>query len=80
MAQWVNRFWNISINPPPSLLCEICGALHLVQPGLMADWLAGRQNSGEFQKFLNSLQLDIFDISLRLTSVQHHYSSTNAFL
>ena len=41
MAQWVNCLWNnIFVNPPPlPLLCEISGALHLVQPGLMA----GRQ-------------------------------------
>ena len=26
-----------------SLLCEISGALHLVQPGLTAGWLAGWQ-------------------------------------
>ena len=43
MAQWVNRLRNnIFINPPPlPLLCEISGALHLAQPGLMAGWLAG---------------------------------------
>ena len=41
MAQWINRLRNnIFVNPPPlPLLCEISGALHLVQPGLMA----GRQ-------------------------------------
>ena len=41
MAQWINRLRNnIFVNPPPSpLLCEISGALHLAQPGLMA----GRQ-------------------------------------
>ena len=45
MAQWVNRLRNnIFINVPPlPLLCEISGALHLAQPGLMAGWLAGRQ-------------------------------------
>ena len=39
MAQWVNRLRNnIFVNPPPlPLLCEISGALHLVQPGLTAD-------------------------------------------
>ena len=38
MAQWVNRLQNnILVNPPPlSLPCEISGALHLAQPGLMA--------------------------------------------
>ena len=41
MAQWVNRLRNnIFIYPSPlPLLCEISGALHLAQPGLMA----GRQ-------------------------------------
>ena len=41
MVQWVNRLRNkIFVNPPPlPLLCEISGALHLVQPGLTA----GRQ-------------------------------------
>ena len=50
MAQWVNRLRNnIFVNPPPiPLLCEISGALHLVQPGLR---LAGRRNTGEFQNF-----------------------------
>ena len=53
MAQWVNCLWNkIFVNPPPlPLLCEISGALHLVQPGLTADWQAGRQNTGEFRNF-----------------------------
>ena len=42
MAQWVNRLRNkIFVNPPPlTLLCEISGALHLAQPGLMAGRLA----------------------------------------
>ena len=36
MAQWVNF-----VNPPPlPLLCEISGALHLAQLGLMAGRLA----------------------------------------
>ena len=53
MAQWVYRLRNnIFVNPPPlPLLCEISGALHLVQPGLTASWLAGRRNTGEFQNF-----------------------------
>ena len=44
MEQWVNRLRNnIFVNPPPlSLLCEISGALHLAQRGLMAGRLAGR--------------------------------------
>ena len=42
MAQWVNHLRNnIFVNPPPlPLSCEISGALHLVQLGLMAGWLA----------------------------------------
>ena len=42
MVQWVNRLRNkIFVNPPPlPLLCEISGALHLAQPGLMAGWQA----------------------------------------
>ena len=61
MAQWVNRLRNnIFVNAPPlPLLCEISGALHLVQPGLMAGWLAGwladRRNPVNFRKFQNSL-------------------------
>ena len=44
MMKWINRLWNnIFVNLLPlSLLCEISGALHLAQPGLMAGWLAGR--------------------------------------
>ena len=54
MAQWVNRLRNnIFVNPPPSPLCEISGALHLAQPGLTAGRLAGRpsvrRNTGEFR-------------------------------
>ena len=57
MAQLVNRLWNnIFINPPPlPLSCEISEALHLVQPGLTAGRLAGRQNTGIFQNFQNCL-------------------------
>ena len=42
MVQWVNHLRNnIFVNPPPlPLLCEISGALHLVQPGLTAGWQA----------------------------------------
>ena len=47
MVQLVNRLQNnISVNPMPlPLLCEISGALHLVQPGLMA----GRWQADEMQ-------------------------------
>ena len=50
MAQWINRHRNnIFVNLPPlPLLCDISGALHLAQPGLMAGWQAGRQNTSEF--------------------------------
>ena len=50
MVQWVNCLQNnIFINPLPlPLLCEICGALHLVHLGLtagrQADWQADNQN------------------------------------
>ena len=42
MAQWVNHLRNsIFVNLPPlPLSCEISGALHLAQPGLMAGRLA----------------------------------------
>ena len=81
MAQWVNCLRNkIFINPPPlPLLCEISGALHLAQPGLTAGWQAGRRNTGEFRNFPSWLYVEIFDLSFRLTKVQHHYSLTNAF-
>ena len=48
MVQWVNRLRNnIFVNAPPlPLLCEISGALHLVQPGLTVGWLAGWPASG----------------------------------
>ena len=61
MAQWVNCLWNnIFVNPLPlPLLCEISGALHLVEPGptagRQAGWLAGRRNTGEFRNFQNCL-------------------------
>ena len=57
MAQGINCLRNnIFVNPPPlPLLCEISGALHLVQPGLTAGREAGRRNTGEFQNFQNWL-------------------------
>ena len=57
-------------------LSEISGAMHLALPGLTA----GRQTKcRSILKFLNSLYIETFDFSLRLTKVQHHYNSTNAF-
>ena len=41
-----------------------------------AGWLAGWQTKSIF---LNSLQIEMLESSLRLTKVQHYYSSTNAF-
>ena len=47
MAQWVNHLRNnIFVNLLQLPL--LCRAIHLVQPGLTAGWLAGRQNTGEF--------------------------------
>ena len=65
MVQWINRLQNnIFVNPSPlPLLCEISGALHLVQPGYTAGRRAGgrasrragrqagRRNTGEFRNF-----------------------------
>ena len=61
MAQWVGHLRNnIFVSPPPlPLLCEISGSLHLVQPGLTADRLAGRQNTEIFCTLVK-----IFDLSL----------------
>ena len=44
MVQWVNCLRNnIFVNALPlPLLCEISGALHPAQPGLMAGWLADK--------------------------------------
>ena len=86
MAQWVNRLWNnIFVNPPPLatfimsrlVLCEISGALHLASR--QAGWLAGRRNTGKFRNFQNWLWAEIFEFSLRLTKIHHHYSLTIAF-
>ena len=62
MAQWVNRLWNnIFVNPPPlPLSCEISG---LVQPGLMAGWLAD-----EIQA-----DFEIFKIGCRLKHSSFHF-------
>ena len=60
MAQWVNRLWNnIFVNLPPfPLLCEISGALHLAQLGLMAGWLAGRQVGWVASWLANKIQVN----------------------
>ena len=57
MAQWVNRLRNnIFVNPPPlTLLREVTGALHLVQPGLTVGRPSIRPadeiRTGEFRNF-----------------------------
>ena len=62
MAQWVNRLRNNIFVNPPSLpfSCEISGALHLAQPGLMAGRQAGWQ-ADEIQ-----VKFEIFKIGCRL--------------
>ena len=62
MAQWVNRLQNnLFVNPLPlPLSCEISGALHLMQPGLTAGWLAAWQ-ADEIQ-----VDFEIFKIGCRL--------------
>ena len=82
MAQWVNCFRNnIFVNPPPlPLLCEISGALHLAQLGLTAGRQVADKMQVNFEIFkTNYIYTETFDFSLRLTKVQDHYSSTNAF-
>ena len=55
------------------------GPIHVVEPGLTA----GRQVADEIQVNLEILKnqcsyIERFDFLLRLTKVQHHYSSRNA--
>ena len=77
MAQWINRLRNnifINLLPLP-LLCEISGAVHLVQLVL---WRQADEIQVNF-KFFETNYTETFKFSLRLAKVQHHYSSTNAF-
>ena len=69
MAQWVNRLRNnIFVNPPPlPLSCEISGALHLAQPGLMAGRLASRL-ADEIQ-----VNFENFKIDCRLKYSSFHF-------
>ena len=68
MAQWVNGLRNIFVNPPPlPLLCEIYGALHLVQPHLTAGRLAGRQ-ADEIQ-----VNFKIFKVGCRLKYLTYNF-------
>ena len=65
MAQWVNRLRNnIFVNAPPlPLLCEISGALHLAQLGLMAGRQAGRLAVRPADKI--QVNFEIFKIGCR---------------
>ena len=67
------RLWNnIFVNLPPlPLLCEISGALHLHNT---TKSYSRQTKFSEFQKLYNLLQIEIFDFSLHLTIVQHHFS------
>ena len=53
MAQWINVLQNNSfVNPMRlPLLHRNSTAIAIMQPGLMAGWLASRQNVGKFQIF-----------------------------
>ena len=84
MAQWVNRLQNnIFVNPPPlPLLCEISGAVHLAQPGLMAGWQADeiqvnfeifKVGCGRNIRFVTSFKQGTASLQ-----PYHHYSLTNA--
>ena len=63
MAQWVNHLRdNIFVNLPPlPLSCEISGALHLAQLGLIAGKLAAGRQADEIQ-----VNFKIFKIGYRL--------------
>ena len=65
MAQWVNRLLNnIFVNLPPlPLLCEISGALHLVQPGLTAGWQASRLAGWQADEI--QVNFEIFKVECR---------------
>ena len=85
MAQWVNRLRNnIFVNPLPlPLSCEISGVIHLAQPGLtagrQAGWLAD-EIQVNFENFKIGCRLKyVFEFSLCLTKIQHHYSLPNVF-
>ena len=57
---------------PITFFVRKIGPVHVAEPGLMA---AGRQNTGEFENFKKSLYTEKFNFLLRLTKVQHYYSS-----
>ena len=54
------------------------GPVHVAEPGLTAGRQSGRQVADEIQvnlEILKSLYMERFDFLLRLTKLQHHYSS-----
>ena len=66
MVQWINRLWNkifVNLLPLP-LLCKISGPLYLVQPGLTAGWLAGRQAGKQADEI--QVNFKIFKVGCRL--------------
>ena len=80
MAQWMNLQRIEKFENPVRLYinCEKSGGLYLVEPGLTAGWLAGRQNLGEAQDFKCLLQIEIFDFPLCLAKVLHYFNNFGA--
>ena len=74
MAQWMNlegikRFIN------PCITCQKCGGLHLVEPDLMAGWLADK-----IWARLEVLKVCCCcNFSICLAKVLHYFSISNAF-
>ena len=65
---------------PITFFVRKIGPVHEAEPGLRAGGSqAGRQNTGEIGNLYKPLYIERFDVLLRLTKVQHHYSSSNAF-
>ena len=85
MAQWINMIFfgttDSYYRHQLHFFVRKIGPVHEAEPGLTAGrWQAGgRRNTGEFGFFKKSLYIERFDFLLRLTKVQHHYSSRNAF-
>ena len=94
MSQWINIIWNNSFVNPTQLssFCENFGAIHLVQPGLMAGRWASRQTGGQagWQVGMQMVGLaseqaggqnacNFWNFSLCLTKQEHYYSSMKAF-
>ena len=81
MAQWVNRLWyNIFVNPLPlPLLCEISGALHLVQPGLTAGSQAGRQSGSQAGRQSDEMQVNFEIFKTNCTPKHSTFRCTVSF-